>query len=460
MVVLTIPHIQFMEIEMSSLTETVRNYIEARLAKKCEPLDTSIAKLDDADPARDPLALKRQSLVDKHQPSVWLTDASARAAQIQLVSHAPKYSHSYNKARGYLSQSRQSDCEGLLSSSHSKNINYDFIGNAAVFDVANLLRLNADGQCLIDWIRAGDISPLLPLADNAEQATQWLAEFREALNLNKTNSLSHALSKQAYWPLGSSEKKGYHLISPLFASSQQQAFYQRVQAARFGETQKAARDARKENADHPEPTRHFPALAQIAYGGTKPQNISLLNSQRGGIAYLLPATPPKWQQREQLFSDSALWRQLSWRGRDALTGLLKALRAIEQSNAKMSLQQRKQWRDRELQTLFDVFWIIIAEQRAQNAPEQHSLSKHWATLLGWQDAHAPDVAQLLSEDFARELAHLLSQRQSKLKLKAAISFSDAHVKTWEKFFIQELRGFTPALLKTPKHDVSQQEIRP
>jgi CRISPR-associated protein Csy1 len=33
-------------------------------------------------------------------------------------------------------------------------------------------------------------------------------------------------------------------------------------------------------------------LTKIGYGGTKPQNISVLNNQNGGIAYLLSSMPP------------------------------------------------------------------------------------------------------------------------------------------------------------------------
>ncbi|MEE9398377.1 MAG: type I-F CRISPR-associated protein Csy1 [Methylococcales bacterium] len=39
-------------------------------------------------------------------------------------------------------------------------------------------------------------------------------------------------------------------------------------------------------------------LSVVGFGGTKPQNISVLNNQNGGTAYLLPSMPPELQARK------------------------------------------------------------------------------------------------------------------------------------------------------------------
>ncbi|TOM55970.1 type I-F CRISPR-associated protein Csy1, partial [Vibrio parahaemolyticus] len=40
-------------------------------------------------------------------------------------------------------------------------------------------------------------------------------------------------------------------------------------------------------------------LTTIGYGGTKPQNISVLNNQNAGKAHLLPSLPPQIAQRKR-----------------------------------------------------------------------------------------------------------------------------------------------------------------
>lgn len=68
--------------------------------------------------------------------------------------------------------------------------------------------------------------------------------------------------------------------------------YEKLTAGRFSEESKAIRDARKAGKWHSQPDIRFPNLAEMHFGGTKPQNISLLNSVRGGRVWLLPSMPP------------------------------------------------------------------------------------------------------------------------------------------------------------------------
>ena len=65
----------------------------------------------------------------------------------------------------------------------------------------------------------------------------------------------------------------------------------RINDMRFSDSAKASRDARKHNKPGDDYAEIF-NLTSIGFGGTKPQNISVLNNQNGGVAYLLPASPP------------------------------------------------------------------------------------------------------------------------------------------------------------------------
>ena len=104
------------------------------------------------------------------------------------------------------------------------------------------------------------------------------------------------MAKQVYWHLGDdpTDDGQYHLLLPLFSSSLAHAVHAEVQDARFGEANQAARKARREKAPHEGVNREYLGLAARKLGGTKPQNISQLNSERGGVNYLLASMPPHW----------------------------------------------------------------------------------------------------------------------------------------------------------------------
>ena len=91
----------------------------------------------------------------------------------------------------------------------------------------------------------------------------------------------------------------YHLISPLFPSSLAHALHQRIVDARFSDETKAANQARKEGEWHEAPITYYLNTAVMNVGGTKPQNISYLNSVRGGRVWLLPCSPPQFKPIEK-----------------------------------------------------------------------------------------------------------------------------------------------------------------
>jgi CRISPR-associated protein Csy1 len=111
----------------------------------------------------------------------------------------------------------------------------------------------------------------------------WLSGFRVYPRIYAGRTGFHKLAKQGYFPVGDD----YHLLSPLFATSLVHAMHQKMIAFRFGDEVKAIWKARREKTWHPTPLTLFPDSAEMHFGGTKPQNISYLNSVRGGRSWLL-----------------------------------------------------------------------------------------------------------------------------------------------------------------------------
>ncbi len=233
---------------------------------------------------------KRQALLESHQPKTWIADAAHRVSHLQQVSHGLKYTHP--DARGTSLSSQGNSVAGdALVGTHTLNSNGipDVTGNAADLDVHKFLRLEVDGKTLLTRAIEADPALAAALTDDVEQAQSWMAAFA-GLAAPRGDPTSHALAKQLYWPLDD----GYHLLSPLFPTSLVHRVWTTIRDDRFSDTAKAAREARRNKQPYPHGFREYPDFAVQNFGGTKPQNISQLNSERYGENYLLASVPPSW----------------------------------------------------------------------------------------------------------------------------------------------------------------------
>ena len=326
------------------LTDKIRQYINDRCTAKLEPLEKQLAKAE-KDKSADEFAeyrlewqQRKQELLDKFKPDAWLTDAAKRAKQISLVTHALKYAHSDAKGTSLMMVAGDKP-QRYVSSSSLSALKADVVGNAAALDVANLLLLEAEGVRLLDLVGQDDASALAAFG-NREQQQGWVQGFKEALKV--LEPASHTLAKQLYFPLEGSGTD-YHLLAPLAASSLNHALFQRVQHSRFSDDAKAARDARRKEKYWHQSTRDYPSLAIQTFGGTKPQNISLLNSQRGGRAYLLSAQPPVWKsQTKPPKSATAFWAGYRWWVRAQVRELKNFLERVDQYNLNnLSIREKR-----------------------------------------------------------------------------------------------------------------------
>ncbi|MFC4298126.1 type I-F CRISPR-associated protein Csy1 [Castellaniella hirudinis] len=261
-------------------------------------LQTKLSKLPEEDP-------KREELAAQYQPAAWLEDAARRVRQIQAVTHALKAVHP--DARGtnlYVDPSRMAPHPVVGSHLLGDGFASDVVGNAAALDVYKFLKLEVDGRVLLDRLLEDDPAAVQALSDDETRAREWQAAFVSLVQAREEGVASHTLSKQMYWLTGedAADDAHYHLLAPLYATSLAQSVHEILQEDRFGEANKAARAARREGREHEDAVRDYPALAVRKLGGTKPQNISQLNSERGGISYLLGSLPPQW--------DSSVPRQL------------------------------------------------------------------------------------------------------------------------------------------------------
>ena len=252
-------------------------------------LDSKLEKL----PADDP---KHTALQEQFVPATWLDDAARRVGQIQAVTHSLKPIHP--DAKGSSLFCAPAGLPALAEvGSHSLGAHFDIdvVGNAAALDVYKLLKLNHSGTGLLGLASAQDADLCAALSDDPAQAEQWCNAFA-GLAKPRGKPSSHSLAKQVYWLTGSDvhDDSHYQLLAPLYPTSLAHRVYQTLQDDRFSDAAKAARAAKKSGTPHQRPVRDYPNLALQGLGGTKPQNISQLNSERRGDNALLASLPPVW----------------------------------------------------------------------------------------------------------------------------------------------------------------------
>ena len=259
------------------ITSVIDNFLTERLQPKLD-------KLKEGDEE------KRQKLIEQHEPRNWIADAARRVAQIRRITHALKYSHPDARGSSLFSEGNPAAGETLVGTHSLTDLTADVVGNAAALDVYKFLRLEVNGITLLELAQSGS-DTLLEAFGGDDNARSWIQAFADIDNLGDAPA-SHKLAKQTYWPV---DDDAYHLLAPLFPSSLAHHQYERIHHDRFSEDAKSAREARYNNAPHAHGYREFPNLAIIKFGGTKPQNISQLNSERHGEAWLLPSLPPEWK---------------------------------------------------------------------------------------------------------------------------------------------------------------------
>ncbi|TVQ42384.1 MAG: type I-F CRISPR-associated protein Csy1, partial [Wenzhouxiangella sp.] len=223
-----------------------------------------------------------------------------------------------------------------------ENFADDVVGNAAALDVFKFLKIEVEDRPLLDWMQANDPDLQAALAEDSATGEAWMQSF-SSLVREEQQPASHPLAKQIYWLTGDdpTDDGQYHLLQPLFASSFTHVIDAEIRDARFGELNKLARQARRERKAHDIPYRDYRGLVVRKLGGTKPQNISQLNSERGGINYLLDSSPPNWGKERALNlrgSESALY---AFRWFDEVEALLKKLQKLLKANPDPNLETRQ-----------------------------------------------------------------------------------------------------------------------
>ncbi len=269
--------------QQNGLTARILEYVQQREAEELKNVK------DDA---------KRLKIAAKYEPQTWLSEKARTAKSVAAsswqsfsdVTHVAKFVHGGAEASS-VSTTGAKETDGYISTPSVAMLTYDTACNAAALPIKPFLLLEHDGRTLIDALRQGDVSPLLEIAPDETTAQEWASAFISAFEAKEPDA--HMI-KQCYWPVPSD---GYHLQIPLYPTSFAQAIYASIQRAKFSGEAKATRKARSDEQESDREDVRYPNLAIQSFGGSNKQNISQLNSPRGGKAYLFSCAPPTWKRR-------------------------------------------------------------------------------------------------------------------------------------------------------------------
>ena len=400
-------------------------FLHQRLSDKLEKL-----------PADDP---KRSELQQQFVPTAWLDDAARRVSQIQAVTHSLKPIHP--DAKGSSLFREPSGLPALAEvGSHSLGARFDtdVVGNAAALDVYKFLKLSLDGKSLLDLACSRDADLALALSDDSAQAAPWLDAFASLADARGKPS-SHTQAKQVYWLTGSDPHDGqqFHLLAPLYPTSLAHRVYQLLQDDRFSDEAKAARAARKAGDHHDLPVREYSNLAIQKLGGTKPQNISQLNSERRGDNALLASLPPVWKSSEfrPILQSTSLF--IAFGQRKAVWQQARALRmflAADPAPTMDTRRRRAEWVDN------------LIDELVQFTAGMHTLPAGWTQTADcqlplahrqWLDPEgagpgADDPGEQVAEDFANWL---------NAQLRPPLPVGDPEFVAWRKLAREAINAF-------------------
>ncbi|EPC00314.1 hypothetical protein L861_07400 [Litchfieldella anticariensis FP35 = DSM 16096] len=343
--------------ERNELRSLIGRFLLERLEGKTE-------KLAPDDPKRD-------VLTEQFQRENWIGDAARRVGQLQVVTHSLKPIHPDAKGTN-LYAPPESLGQHVAVGSHVLPADFqgDVVGNAAALDVYKFLKLEHQGKSLLERVLEDDTELAAALSDDPVQAREWMQAFA-AITEPRGSETSHTRAKQLYWLVGDdpTADSDYHLLAPLYATSLAHQVFQTINEDRFGEAAKAARQARRDNAESETGYHDYPELAVQKLGGTKPQNISQLNSERGGNNYLLASLPPSWKSREvkeplhteSIFPRFGRRREVQW--------LIRGLRKLLELDPSPNVQTRER-RD-------EYVWALI-DELVLFASQYHPLEPGWS----------------------------------------------------------------------------------
>lgn len=355
----------------------------------------------------------------------WLPNAAKRAGQISISTHPCTFSHpsSRKNKNGYASSiiaKSERSADGFLRSGNVDVVS-DALGNAAALDVYKFLTVKlTDGQTLLEHLQQDtpEAKAVLEIKEPTKEQ-QYLAlkdRFMAMLESNE-EAITSSKIKQVYFPIENEVKnEKYHQLSILTPSGIVFDLRKRLDAIRFGDEVKAARECKRNNKQGAN-FKEIYGLTTIGYGGTKPQNISVLNNSNGGKAHLFMSMPPSFKSRDIQFPTTDIFKQNIRYTSAACRSkfyLLDRLYKLDRNNVDIRARRDELYQDL-VDYVLETVWQVRSV-KDQYLESHSSLSIHQRIWL--QVAEAPESDDWL-DDMIEKIALFIFHGYEKVLSKKA-----------------------------------------
>ena len=354
----------------------------------------------------------------------WLPNAARRAGQISMSTHPCTFSHpsARKNKNDYVSSvlmAGERKADGFLKTGNV-SVATDALGNAAALDVYKFLTLvMQDGSDLLSHIQK-DSELAEKLLSIKSETYENLKNGFLAMAESSQESITSSKIKQVYFPVGDD----YHLLSLLTNSGMIYQLRSRLDKLRFSDEVKALRDKKRKNEFSEQGYTEIYGLTTIGYGGTKPQNISVLNNQNGGKAHLLSSLPPSIEKRNIHFPKSDFFIE-SFK-RYEITESFKSLHKLflaDHNNINI-----RNARDHHLQYIIDCLiekmWAVRSVSKAQYHEKTSSLTGHQLTWLHSDASLQREDTDQWLDKLTSEIARWLARSYEKVIGKQAIKLGE------------------------------------
>lgn len=308
--------------------------------------------------------IQEQAAAKKKTPEAWLRQQTDNARKCTCATHVGRFTHPSVGVTYHSDVGTDTGGGYVATATVCCPEDVAIAGGAACMPAVKLLQYPVeDGRSVLahlqnepDFLQRELAGWSLDFADIS--AALLSVEERHAPTATDTRL------RQVYFPVG----EDYHLLTVLPPSSVALELRQRVRT--WESAGRQARDSKDETYGNS--YQQLFHLTEISFGGTKPQNISYLNLQRGGRLSVLASVPPALQLRRvhtphwDFFRENLQLRQF----KDDCQRLSKLYRASLNNDA-----MRKLVRHRE-QLLLDKIMLAVYQLRSSLEPgwsrDEHS----------------------------------------------------------------------------------------
>ncbi len=346
--------------------ESIYAFLDGQCSSKVAPEKKKLAKAEANQEIQKVSEFQEKiaKIREKYQLNVWMEQAVNRMAQgLKFGTHISKGVHSESKGDNIVFRSkRQSIPAGLVASQHLDNPELDTNGNAAYLPLAAFF------DCIVDEEQDLRIRHLIVdnhpalkgvFASDPELSDRYLQVFQRCLSAETDHPKTSTKNKQIFWPRQSNmERTSYTCLVPLYPSSLTHEVHRKVNAIRFSEENKAARDNRYKDRGEQQSYQTFSDLAAVQLGGSNSQNVGRLVNRRGGRDYLLPSVPPIFRQeagfRIGVNQESFFHNGLKYHCAKELSGLFAVIK-IRQNNVRIRVTRKAV-----LDSLLDTILMLAA----------------------------------------------------------------------------------------------------